>query len=260
MDLRIIGCHGGESPKHRSSGFLLQTAAASLAIDAGSLASGLTLQEQCALLGVCISHAHLDHIKDLAAIADNRLQGNSKPLLITGTQATLSILKNHFFNGLIWPDFTKLPSEEHPTIVYQLLEPEVPFQFDQFEIRAVPVHHTIDTNGFVIQASGASSIAYSGDTGPTDRFWQILNQTPDLKAVLVEVSFPNSQQTIATLSGHHTPQTVEADIRKYLRYRDVPMLVYHLKPTFESEIQRELANLKSELNLTVVHIEDEFVL
>ena len=69
VDLRVIGCHGGETPKHRTSAFVVDER---IAIDAGSLTSGMELDAQCALEAVLVSHAHLDHVRDLATIADNR--------------------------------------------------------------------------------------------------------------------------------------------------------------------------------------------
>ena len=59
MELRVVGCHGGETPKHRTSAFVVDER---LAIDAGSLTSGLDLSAQFRLQACIVSHAHLDHI------------------------------------------------------------------------------------------------------------------------------------------------------------------------------------------------------
>src|SRR5580698_8206060 len=115
MELRVVGCHGGETPRHRTSAFVVDD---KLSIDAGSLTSGLDLPAQCALRAVLVSHAHLDHIRDLATIADNRLQNRCKALVIAGTAPTIGILRKHFFNGLLWPDFSTIPSAKSPAIKY----------------------------------------------------------------------------------------------------------------------------------------------
>jgi len=122
VELRIIGCHGGETPRHRTSAFVLD---GRIAIDAGSLTSELDLPSQWRLEACLVSHAHLDHIRDLATIADNRAQHGCPPLVVAGTRVTLAILKKHFFNGLLWPDFTRIPNPATPTIEYKLLKPEV---------------------------------------------------------------------------------------------------------------------------------------
>ncbi len=255
MDLRVIGCHGGETPKHRTSAFLLDD---DVALDAGSLAAGLDLAGQCRLKACLISHAHMDHVRDLAMVTDNRCQSDCEPLVVAGTKTTIRILKKHFFNGLLWPDFSALPSPEAPTIRYLELHPEQPTEVAGRLVTAVPVHHTIDTCALLVERAG-TTIAYSGDTGPTDRLWQCLNAVSNLHALLVEVSYPNEQQKLATLSGHHTPRTLAADLQKLRNARDLPTLLYHIKPTFQSEVERECAKLRG-FNLTVLGLEDHFVL
>jgi 3',5'-cyclic-nucleotide phosphodiesterase len=255
VELRVIGCHGGETPAHRTSAFVLDD---TLAVDAGSLTSGLELNEQARLEAVIVSHAHLDHVRDLATIADNRCQVGCAPLVIAGTAGTIDVLKRHFFNNLLWPDFSRIPSAYGPTIRYVELEPERPTQVGQFTVRAVLVAHTIESAGFVIERDHAA-MAYSGDTGPTDRFWEVLNEQRDLRALLMEVSFPNREQRLATASGHHTPQTLGEELRKFRAPKDLPTMLYHIKPVFQSEVERECAALDG-LNLHVLGLGDQFVL
>lgn len=255
MQLRVIGCHGGETPKHRTSAFLLDER---LAIDAGALTSGLDLKLQCSLQAVLVSHAHLDHIRDLATIADNRAQYGCAPLEVVGTKATIDVLKRHFFNGLVWPDFTKIPTTKHPTIVYTVLKPEVRKDVCGYGVRAIEVTHTIDTAAFIVDKDGAS-VAYSGDTGPTNRLWEKLNEEKDLRALLMEVSFPNEQQRLATVSGHHTPQTLLPDLKKLHRPRDLPVLLYHIKPAFQAAVEKQCAKLKG-VELTVLTLGEQLLL
>lgn len=229
-----------------------------LAIDAGSLTSGLDLPLQCKLEAVLVSHSHLDHVRDLATIADNRAQLGCAPLAIVGTKATIDVLKRHFFNDLLWPDFTAIPSKKEPTIVYSVLKPEVRTVVAGFGVTAISVSHTIDTCAFVVDKNGAS-VAYSGDTGPTDRLWEVLNEQNDLRALMMEVSFPNEAQRLATLSGHHTPQTLLTDLKKYARPKDLPTLLYHIKPAFQSEVEKQCSKLKG-VDLTVLSLGDQFLL
>jgi 3',5'-cyclic-nucleotide phosphodiesterase len=255
VQLRVIGCHGGETPKHRTSAFLLDER---IAIDAGALTSGLDLKLQCQLEAVLVSHAHLDHIRDLATIADNRAQFGCPPLLVVGTRPTLDVLRRHFFNGLVWPDFSKIPSKKQPTIIYKALRPEARTEICGYGVRAIAVTHTIDTSAFIVDKNGAS-VAYSGDTGPTDRLWELLNEEKDLRALLMEVSFPNHQQRLATVSGHHTPQTLLPDLKKYVRPKDLPVLLYHIKPAFQAAVEKECAKLKG-VELTVLTLGEQLLL
>jgi cAMP phosphodiesterase len=255
VDLRIIGCHGGETPRHRTSAFIVDDR---IAIDAGSLTSGMDLKAQCALQAVLVSHAHLDHIRDLATIADNRAQNGCAPLVIAGTKQTILILKKHFFNGLLWPDFTHIPTKRRPTIAYRILKPEVLTEVAGYKVRAIMVSHTIECCAFVLEGPDGS-FAYSGDTGPTQRLWKVLNQVENLKAMLMEVSFPNREQRVATLSGHHTPRTLALELKKYKNVKDLPILLYHIKPVFQAEVERECARIKG-VNLTVPNLGDQYIL
>jgi cAMP phosphodiesterase len=255
MDLRVIGCHGGESPRHRTSAFVLDE---DLTIDAGALSSGLELEAQYGLAACLISHAHLDHIRDLATIADNRAQVGAPPLIVAGTKWTIGILRKHFFNNLVWPDFSVIPGPKHPAIRYVKIEPEKPTTIAGRTVRAIMVDHTIESSAFVVE-SGDGAIAYSGDTGPTRRLWEVLNEVPNLKALLIEVSFPNRLQKLATVSGHHTPRTLARELKKYKRSKHLPTMLYHMKPAFQSEVERECAALGGG-RLTVLRLGDQFVL
>lgn len=247
MELRVLGCHGGESAHHRSTSFVLDDR---VGLDAGATTSMLTLEEQLRLEAVIVSHAHLDHVRDLATLADNRAQGAVTPLVVAGTAFTIRALKQHFFNNVLWPDFTSIPlvNGGGPTVVLQELEPEVPTDVCGFTATAVLVSHTIESAGFVIARDG-SSIAFSGDTGPTERFWEVLANVPDLRALLQEVSFPDELEWLAKLSGHHTPSTLAREMAK-LPGSDIPWLLYHIKPAFQARVERELAALhRSSLEL-----------
>jgi cAMP phosphodiesterase len=257
VELRVIGCHGGETPKHRTSAFVLDER---VAIDAGSLTSGVELKAQCALDAVLVSHAHLDHVRDLATMADNRSQNGAPTLDIVATRGTITILKKHFFNGLLWPDFSKIPNARHPAIRYVELTPEKPATIAGYRVTAIPVSHTIETCAFTIRGKDGV-LAYSGDTGPTDRLWEVLRETEGLKAMLMEVSFPNAESRLAHVSGHHTPATLAKDMKKLGsgRAKELPTLLYHIKPSFQATVERECGKLRG-LNLTVCALGDHFIL
>jgi ribonuclease BN (tRNA processing enzyme) len=104
------------------------------------------------------------------------------------------------------------------------------------------VHHPVESVGFVV-SDGKAALAISGDTGPTVAFWKRVNASPGLKALLVELSFPNDLQGLADVSGHLTPNTLATELTK-LDHNGVPVLLYHLKPAYAAQLKREVAALK----------------
>ena len=256
MELRVLGCHGGETPKHKTSSFLVD---GKVAIDAGAVTSMLTLEEQHAIETVLVSHAHLDHVRDLATLADNRCQQGGPTLRIAGIPETLAVLKKHFFNDLLWPDFSKIPAgKSGMTIEMVPLTPEETVTVSGMRVTPVLVHHTIDACGFVVETP-SGSLGYSGDTGPTERFWEVLSQRDDLRGLLMEISFPDEHGWLAKASGHHTPETLEHDLEKLRGHRDLPILLYHIKPVFEQRVERELVRIKNR-NIDICRLGDQFVL
>ena len=115
------------------------------------------------------------------------------------------------------------------------------FTAGRLKFQPVPVRHPVESVGFVV-SSGRSAFGISGDTGPTTAFWKLVNQSAGLKALLVELSFPNELQRLADLSGHLTPRSLARELSK-LERGDLPILLYHLKPAYVPQLRREVAAL-----------------
>jgi cAMP phosphodiesterase len=100
---------------------------------------------------------------------------------------------------------------------------------------------------------------YGGDTGPTDELWTHINALDDLQALMMEVSFPNDEADLAFNSRHLTPETLASELGKLEQSDELPILLYHIKPTFEARVLRELAHVRGR-NLQILQLEDEFLL
>jgi cAMP phosphodiesterase len=99
----------------------------------------------------------------------------------------------------------------------------------------------VPTTGFIVEdARGA--LCFSSDTGPTDRFWQVVNATRRVKAVITETSFPNELQDLANVSAHLTPRTLGDELRKL--EHDVPVYLYGFKPRHVRTIRAQVATLR----------------
>jgi len=238
MKLRILGCSGGELPRHRTTCFLVD---GKLAIDAGALTASLSLEELLRVDDIVLTHSHFDHVKDVPLLSDLLVGRRETPVRVHASTACARTLRESVFNDELWPDFTRIPDQQAPIIEIRPFDPSRPFRIGKYTVAPVPVDHPVESVGFVL-SDGRSAIAISGDTGPTTRFWKKVNAERRLDALLVELSFPNALQGLADVSGHLTPQTLAGELAKLDR-NGVPVLLYHLKPAHVAELKRELAKL-----------------
>jgi ribonuclease BN (tRNA processing enzyme) len=113
---------------------------------------------------------------------------------------------------------------------------------DGVSFTPIQVDHLVPTHGFLIEQDGAA-VLWSSDTGPTQRFWEIANRTPNLKAVCIDTSFDTALQHVADISFHLTPRTLESELRKL--EKRVPILIHHMKPPCITRIQEEVKQLRN---------------
>ncbi len=240
MEFKIVGAYGGESPNHRMTCFLLNE---NVALDAGSLTRGLTLEEQYKIQSIVISHSHMDHITSLPFLVENVFGKQNEILTLYCSKESMTNIKKNMFNNDTWPDFTKIPEKRMPTITFKEIIPEISFEIGGLIFLPIKVNHIVPTLGFLI-TNNNSAILYSSDTAPTKRIWEIANATPNLKAVLLEVSFGNDLENVAKVSKHLVPKTVKEEIKKLKM--DVPVYLYHMKPPWTKKIKKEIEDLKIE--------------
>ncbi|MBN4076945.1 3',5'-cyclic-nucleotide phosphodiesterase [Mariprofundus ferrooxydans] len=246
MRLRVLGCYGGEQVGFRLTSFLLND---SILLDAGSPASVLTLEEQHRIRHICVSHTHLDHIKDIAFMADNRSvkrfsSGSieNKNITIHALAVNNQILRDHFLNGHIWPDFTAIPNSADGILKLHDIESEMPFDIDAVRITPITVNHPVPCTGFLLDQHDTQFI-YSADTGNTDRLWEIASAQNNLQGIIIDCSFTNANQFLADISGHMTPQGLMKDLKKLKQLGSVPIYLYHMKPESLKIIIDEVAEL-----------------
>lgn len=251
MKIRVLGCYGGELLGRESSAFIINDV---LFVDAGSTGS-LTIHELSKIRCLALSHAHLDHIKGLPFLAEQLAEGG-EGIEVLGMEETLDALKKHIFNWSIWPDLSRLPAPENPALKYTRLVQGIPHTICGLTIRAIPVNHTVPSAGFIISDDN-SSILYSGDTGPTEELWGEANKTPNLKALMIEVSYPSRLHERALLTRHLTPHLFREEMKKIHQREGMSIYIYHLKPLFVDEIRKELSDLKIN-NLVLLEDGDSF--
>jgi ribonuclease BN (tRNA processing enzyme) len=240
MKLRVLGSFGGESPTCRMTSFLIDDV---VAIDAGAITRALTIPEQRAIRHVLLTHTHMDHTTSLPFLIENTFEVRSEPVSVYCTRRVLAAVRRHLFNNDTWPDFSRIPNHLYPSVRFEVIHPERPFRIGglaggELEVTAIPVNHIVPTVGLLLR-QGTSSTLFTSDTGPTERIWQVANQTEDLAAVITECSFPNRLQRLADVSLHFSPSSLALELEKL--HRHVPVFLYHFKPPYVDELRSELA-------------------
>ena len=237
MKIEVIGGYGGESLGCRMTCLLIND---SIALDAGSLSQALPIERQLMIDGLLLSHSHMDHTSSIPFFIENVFGRRDRAIDIHTSAATATSIRQYMFNDAAWPDFTRLPNHLVPAVKFHELEDERPLELGGVRFTPIPVAHPVPTHGFLIE-EGDRAILWSSDTGPTERLWEIANQTPNLEAVCVDTSFDNSLQDIADVSYHLTPRTLELELEKL--DKKVPVLLHHLKPPCVKQIRTEVKAL-----------------
>jgi len=232
MRLRVVGGYGGELPGCRSSSLLLD---GDVALDAGSLSSGLALQEQTELRHIFLSHAHADHCASLAYLSENVFAVPDGPIELISGAEVLDALRRHLFNDVLWPDMVRLG-----VFAPVVLDPDRPQPVGRLTVTPVLLPHTVPCFGYHLD-DGRRGLLYAGDMGPNDELWALANRVTRLDAVVLECSFPSRMEGLARVSQHLTPRLLAAELRKLKR--PCRVLASHVKPPYHAEIVAEIAAL-----------------
>jgi ribonuclease BN (tRNA processing enzyme) len=127
-----------------------------------------------------------------------------------------------------------------PFLRVQPIENEVPVEADGLRMIPVRVNHLVPTFGYVV-SDEKSAVIFGGDSGPTERLWEVAHRTPNLRAVFLEACFPNSLTPLAEASLHMTPEMFKREVCKMPR--GVTVVAVHIKVRYRDEVIRELHSL-----------------
>lgn len=239
MKLRVLGCSGGIGGRHlRTTSFLVDH---DILIDAGTGVAELSLAELAAIDHVFLTHAHLDHVLALPLMIDAVAGRRDTPLMVHGITEVLEALRQHIFNWAIWPDFTKLPDERNSFVRFVTIDIGVDVTIGDRKITALPVSHTVPAVGYWLD-SGKGSLVFSGDTGPSEAFWQAVRKIPNLHYLLIECAFSNQECDLAELSKHMCPSLLVDELRQF--DHSCALFLTHLKP---GDIERTMLETENSL-------------
>jgi 3',5'-cyclic-nucleotide phosphodiesterase len=235
MKLQVLGCAGGIGGRERLTTCLRVDE--DILLDAGTGATTLDIDELVKIDHVFLSHSHLDHIAGLALLADAVLGKRTGPVTIHATEKVIATLKSHFFNWMIWPDFTTIPTADNPVLRWEPVQHGVPVKLGERVITPNPVNHSVDAVGYWVHNSKAGFL-FTGDMSTTSSLWTKMRHEPMLRHVIVDCSFTNADFELAEVSGHFCPRSLIEDVKTMPNSTD--FLIYHLKPGQEEAIMQEL--------------------
>lgn len=228
-----------------------------LALDAGGLTSGLSLEQQARVRAILLTHQHYDHIKDVASLG---LKNAHQPAIqVFGTDIVLKALSQHLINGVLYPDFTRWPSVEKPSLKLNPVKHYERFQLLDYSVLPLPTNHAVPTTGFAISSSD-KTLFYTGDTtaGLKDCWRHI---SPQL--VITELIGPSSMGSeFFQRSGHLSPSLLKTEMLEFNKIKGyIPRIaLVHLNPEREDEIRSEIEAIKAELGASIIVGQENMIL
>lgn len=227
------------------------------AIENGALPPPIATVLRTRIKAYFISHPHLDHV---AGLIINSPDDSSKN--IYGLASCLKVLQGSYFSWQSWANFGD--EGEKPQLKkyhYVTMQPgeEIRANETSLQVRALPLSHgnPYESTAFLVR-NGENCLLYFGDTGAdsiehTDKLqkvWQSVSplvRTGHLKAIFIEVSFPN-EQPARSLFGHLTPALLNQELKALAALTGesalsgLPVVITHRKPGGDQEerIRREL--------------------
>jgi ribonuclease BN (tRNA processing enzyme) len=245
VKIRFLGAHNCESAATRLVSILVDDV---LALDAGGLTSSLSLENQLSLKGVLLTHHHYDHMRDVPALGMNALFYETS-VSIYGTQAVRDALASHWLNGTIYASFLEKPPE-NPRIKFTVVEPDKAFMIDGYEILPVPVTHSVPTTGYQVTSPEGKRLFYTGDTGPgLAGAWPQVS--PHL--LITEVTAPDRYTEFGRRMLHLTPGLLKEELLVFQKEKSYlpQVLLVHMNPRQEKEIEAEVEQLSGELDISI---------
>lgn len=242
MKVRVLGCSGAISRDCRTTSFLIDE---DLLIDAGTGLGDLTLDEMRGIEHVLLTHSHLDHVLALPLMVDAVASWRTTPLQIHALPYTISALKAHIFNDVIWPDFTRLPAPEAPFVRLHEIQVGQTLQLGGKVVEVLHAVHTVPAVGYAVTA-GHGCWVFTGDTERNPAFWDRLNQL-NVVMLVIETAFSNREKDLAQRSLHLLPQVLADELDCIAPGNSYPIYITHTKPAEAELIMAEIQHFDQTL-------------
>lgn len=258
MKVRVLGCSGSISAGCRTTSFLLDD---DVLLDAGTGVGDLELEAMARVEHILLSHSHLDHVLSVGLLADSvlRRRRGKPPIQVHALEPTMAALRQHIFNGVIWPDFSRIPSVEAPVLEFHTFEiGDVVDVGHGRRVEILPAVHTVPAVGYAVHAPHGAWV-FTGDTGPNDALWAWARSTR-IAHLVIETAFSNDEAFIAKLSLHLCPSMLGEELAR-LSGDAVRANVHitHIKPGEVDAVMKQVQSLGLPLNIRALQSGDEMV-
>ena len=238
MQIRVLGCSGSIAAGSRTTSFLLDD---TVLIDAGTGVGDLTLEEMVRVDHILVTHSHLDHVLSIGLLADSvtrrRRAAARPPIKVHALGATIAALRLHIFNGVIWPDFTRLPDVANPVLQFQAVEVGQVLSLGEHRVEVLPASHTVPAVGYAVLGNHGAWV-FTGDTGPNPALWARLANML-VAALVIETAFGDDEKTLAGISRHLCPTDLRGELAQLAQPTDV--YITHIKPGEVAAVMSEIA-------------------
>jgi ribonuclease BN (tRNA processing enzyme) len=239
LKVRVLGCSGSIAAGCRTSSFLVDD---TVLFDAGTGVGDLPHEDIARIDHIFLTHSHLDHVLGVGLLADTglrlRMAARRPPVQVYALRDTLKALREHIFNGVIWPDFTVIPSPEQPALAFVEVTLGQCLEVAGRRIEVLPAAHTVPAVGYAVSAgAGQPAWVYTGDTGPNPALWQRLAQM-QVHTLVIETAFGDDEQALAQVSQHLCPAMLETELKSLSAGAEV--LITHIKPGELDAVMREI--------------------
>jgi len=245
----VLGAYGNKLKGFATSSFLLNQ---TNVIDAGNLLDGLN-EESIHLEKIWLTHAHLDHISDIAYILDNYYALREKPLTIIGEAQTLKALQNCYLNDQIWPDFSKIKliNSNEMVINYEELSLGKIYTLSKDEsLKAFKTDHTVGSCGYIYKKAN-QAVLITSDVYSLQTMFEELELDKEIKSIVVECSFPSDMEKLAEKSKHLTPKLLFKQL-KVLENKDITLYINHIKPIYLEKIIAEIERYRGDWEVNIL--------
>ncbi len=217
------------------------------------------------VLSFLLSHAHLDHI--LGLVINSQIDS---PKTILGIDPTIDNLRDHIFNGLIWPNYGSEgvePMIRLYTYVRLSLHKRHKIPRSSLNVEAFLLSHPhgYPSTAFLIEHNDLFFL-YIGDTSSDllepekhlTRIWERiapLIQTKKLRGIMLECSYTHAQAA-QVVYGHLDPSLMLKELHRLQEIAATPLEGFKVTVTHRKELLHQGVDAIAQIQKELLELND----